>query len=1060
VRHRRWHILATVTPSTSRRAAPDARRSLPRAGRLATGGILLAGVAGVVALAALSITRVPPDHLGAAGSRLLAPGWHLASPFARPRVVPLAGHLAAVDVDGPTAQGVVVRLRLSGDYEFDPARLRTSGSATAMTRALAAGGPGEAVRCAAAEAIGTLPAEDLSGALAQGAVAAPLPAAVVTELAGRLDGMGIGTRRIAVVAGPPAAFAAAAGAPDGSPGVPAAGRTATGLRLLIIGLDGADWDIVDPLMRQGRMPRLKRLIDDGVRAPLRSYDPMISPLLWTTMVTGVGPDRHGVADFQAIEAGTGRRVPITSRFRRTRALWDMVGEAGGTSAFVAWWASFPAEPVRGFQVSNLVAFETVRPRPAGHTVPAGLTWPRDYLDQVAPQLITAADLTYEEVRPILRITPDEFEAARREVLVPPAAAASARDRDAGGEGGRAVQHPVPLALSILTGTRNYAAIGADLAARHPDITGVYFEGIDMMGHRFQHCLPPRLPICPAQDYARFQDAVTGFYVLQDRLMGEVIDAAGPGTTILVVSDHGFRSGTARPADILPYTTEQPVEWHDPEGIFVLSGPGARHAVRLTDRPTLFDIAPTVLHLLGLPAGEDMPGRVIESAIDPLFMATHPPRRIPTWDDPARGRPAPVDEGPGARAAEAELLAGLRALGYIGGDETGATPGGAGPGASNRGGASASAAAALGAPPPISGTGAAAGAGTAAETTQVFYHRNLATYFLKRQEYARAADELRLANERQKLPKTYQMLSEALLGLGRRDEAKAALAASLDDLPQSDPEPVLWLVQLDLQDADGRAPAEALVRRYAARTAARPGLDEAIAGLLLENAGDAAGALARYRTSFAADPLRLVVAQRLYALESPGARTARLLPALRAATARDPRLDEYQNLAGVLLAESGRVDEAVGWFRRAVELDPDNARFAANLGGALARLQHWPEAVDAYARALSIAPSAATALKLGSALRHAGRLDEALAAFERATAIGDDSGGAALGVALVQSERGRPAEAIAAAEQGLRDHPDDAAMRRLLDDLRRRRAAPSSARPPSGTADPPARGPVP
>jgi len=1024
---------------------------MPRAALLAAGGLLLAAVLG---LAVLSITRVPENHVGATGTRLLAPGWHLTAPLARPRVVPLAGRLPAVDVDSPTAQGAVVRVRLSGDYRLDPERLRASASAATITAAIAAGGPGEAVRWAAAEVIGTLPAEALTGALARGATPAPMPAAVADTVAGRLDAIGLGTTRLALVAGPPTAFAAVVGAPDGVPGLPVAGRAATGLRLLIIGLDGADWDLVDPLMRQGRMPRLKRLVDEGVRAPLRSYDPMISPLLWTTMVTGVGPDRHGVADFQAIEAGTGRRVPITSRFRRTRALWDMLGEAGGTSAFIAWWASFPAEPVRGFQVSNLVAFETVRPRPPGRAVPVGLTWPRDYLDAVAPRLITAADLAYDEVTPILRIPRDEFEAARREVLEPPAVTGDPNDRDTGGASRRAVQRPVALALSILTGTRNYAAIAADLAARHPDLTAVYFEGIDMMGHRFQHCLPPRLPICPAQDYARFQEAVTGFYVLQDRLMGEVIDAAGPGTTILVVSDHGFRSGTARPADVHPYTTEQPVEWHDPEGIFVLAGPGARRGLRLVDRPTLFDIAPTVLHLLGLPAGDDMQGRVIETAIDPAFLAAHLPRRIPTWDDPARGRPAPLDDGPGARAAEAELLASLRALGYIGGDEVGAPPGGTGPG-----GTAAVVAATVGAPPP--GNVASDGAtGAAAATTQVFYHRNLATYFLKRQDYARAADELRLANERQKLPKTYQMLSEALLGLGRRDEAKAALVASLDELPQSDPEPVLWLVQLGLQDPNGRAPAEALVRGYAARTAARPGLDDAIAGLLLENAGDAAGALTRYRASFAADPLRLLVAQRLYALESKAARTARLLPALRAAIARDPRLDECQNLAGVLLAESGRADEAVGHFRRAVDLDPDNARFAANLGGALARLQRWPEAADAYGRALSIAPAAATALKLGSALRRTGRLDEALAAFERAATLGDDSGGAALGVALVHSERGRTAEAIAAAEQGLRDHPDDQSIRRLLDDLKRRRAAPSSARPPSGTADPPARGPVP
>src|SRR2546422_6474263 len=49
---------------------------------------------------------------------------------------------------------------------------------------------------------------------------------------------------------------------------------------------------------------LKALVESGAYGPLRSYDPMISPLLWTTMVTGVGPDIHGVADFQRSEEHT------------------------------------------------------------------------------------------------------------------------------------------------------------------------------------------------------------------------------------------------------------------------------------------------------------------------------------------------------------------------------------------------------------------------------------------------------------------------------------------------------------------------------------------------------------------------------------------------------------------------------------------------------------------------------------------------------------------------------------------------------------------------------------
>src|SRR5207245_10631721 len=128
-------------------------------------------------------------------------------------------------------------------------------------------------------------------------------------------------------------------------------------------------------------------------------------------------------------------------------------------------------------------------------------------------------------------------------------------------------------------------------------------------------LPSRMALWPDAASARFREAVTGFYVRQDELLGPILDAAGPGATVLVVSDHGFKTGAARPAELLPYTTQQPVEWHRESGILILSGPGARRGQRISGRATLFDIAPTVLYLLGLPSSAAMPGRVLRDAVD-------------------------------------------------------------------------------------------------------------------------------------------------------------------------------------------------------------------------------------------------------------------------------------------------------------------------------------------------------------------------------------------------------------------------------------------------------------
>src|SRR5262245_5952638 len=782
----------------------------------------LAGIAGGFAFA--SVGRVPQGMLGVVRESLRGPGLHFKPPFAPVTLLPRSGRLDGLTIDRRTEEGADIRIRLSLGYELIAEAL------AARARDLGPAGLAGVAERAAAAALDRLPLAALLPADPE-QISAPLPRSALEAIGREMRSSGIEALGLFGRIGPPGSFAEAVSAPTAE---------TTGLRILLIGLDGADWDTLGPLIAAGRMPNVKSLVDHGAYGPLRSYDPMISPLLWTTIVTGVGPDAHGVADFQAIDEATGRRVPITSRFRKVKAAWDILSESGKSSGFVAWWASYPAEKVKGFQVSNLVVFQTLRPRAPGSTAPAGITYPPEYFEQILPEMPTSADLTYEEVAQVLHIDRAEFEAGLKDVLKPPAS-------DEGQENRRLAQRPVPLAISILAGSKNYAAIASDLAARRLDLTAVYFEGIDMMGHRFQHCMPPRMAICPEEDYRRYKDAVTGFYVKQDALIGDIVRAAGTGTTVMVVSDHGFKTGGSRP-EVLPFTTEQPVEWHRENGIFILSGPAARRG-RMAPRATLFDIMPTLLYLLGLPSSEEMPGRVLAEAIDPAFASAHPARTIPSYERIGGARATTVvASSPGTREAEEELLANLRALGYIGGDPAGgAHSPQEGPGTTDRGPGPAAApstasaglgvSAARGGVPAIEGTAAGAGAATAYAGTQVFYHRNLAPYFLKRRDYGRASEQLRLANERQKLPKNYQLLSEAYLGMGRQDLALGALEEGMRAMESMDAESVLWMVQLALSGPNGQAIATDIARRWAPRTAGKAGLDDAITGILKEEEGD-------------------------------------------------------------------------------------------------------------------------------------------------------------------------------------------------------------------------------
>src|SRR6185436_6055448 len=101
-------------------------------------------------------------------------------------------------------------------------------------------------------------------------------------------------------------------------------------------------------------------------------------------------------------------------------------------------------------------------------------------------------------------------------------------------------------------------------------------------------------------------------------LGRLVELAGPETTFIVLSDHGFQSDHLRPAQ-----SANVVDWHRAYGMIAMAGPGIK-TDELVFGGGLLDVAPTVLALFGLPAGEDMPGRVLTEA----FSEPMTPPRIP------------------------------------------------------------------------------------------------------------------------------------------------------------------------------------------------------------------------------------------------------------------------------------------------------------------------------------------------------------------------------------------------------------------------------------------------
>ncbi len=380
------------------------------------------------------------------------------------------------------------------------------------------------------------------------------------------------------------AAAAVSPARAAKPGPVAASRP----RVIVVGWDGADWSLLDPLLREGRLPHLKSLLEKGAQARLETYRPRASPLLWTTMATGLTPPEHGVVDFQEFDVATGASLPVSGRSRTGPAIWNVASANGLTSGIVGWWATWPAEAVKGFFVSDRAS--PVLFDPATLSQSPGLTWPPELAEGVRLLGRREGSPPYEDVARFLHVSRAEFDAA----------AAAGKD----------LEDPVTGLRKILGSTRVYARTALDLYDKNrPDLLMVYFEGTDEIGHVLGKYHPPLLPNVPREEFEKYKDGVSLFYAECDRILGEfAARAERDGATLMLVSDHGFKWGEDRPSLVSSLRADTAYLWHEAWGVFVLAGP---LAVPAKERRTVsvFDVAPVLCRLLGLPPDVRMKGRV-------------------------------------------------------------------------------------------------------------------------------------------------------------------------------------------------------------------------------------------------------------------------------------------------------------------------------------------------------------------------------------------------------------------------------------------------------------------
>lgn len=406
---------------------------------------------------------------------------------------------------------------------------------------------------------------------------------------------------------------------------------ASSRKVVLIGWDAADWKFLSPLMDQGLMPNLSKLVEGGVKGKLATLDPPLSPTLWTSIATGKRPYKHGIHGFVEPTPSGNNIRPIYNTNRKVKAIWNILTQHNLHTHVVGWWPSHPAEPINGVMVSNF--FQRMdKPINQPNPMVEGTIHPKNLSDTFAK----------------LRIHPWELTEAHILPFVPNA---------------KKINQTKDIRLQMLTKTI------ADCSSLHAASTyildnfelnfmGIYLDAIDHFCHGFMKYHPPHRAHVSKQDFELYKNVVNGGCIYHDMMLGRIMEMVDEDTTIILISDHGFHPGINRPT-VIPDEPAGPEVEHSPYGIIVMNGPGIKKD-ELLFGASLLDITPTILSLYNLPVAEDMDGKVLINAFE------NPPevKTIHSWEN-IKGEDGSHKED--LEISEADMEAEIQqlvALGYI------------------------------------------------------------------------------------------------------------------------------------------------------------------------------------------------------------------------------------------------------------------------------------------------------------------------------------------------------------------------------------------------------------
>jgi predicted AlkP superfamily phosphohydrolase/phosphomutase len=282
------------------------------------------------------------------------------------------------------------------------------------------------------------------------------------------------------------------------------GNGVSNRKALVIGLDGATFDLMEPLIEQGLLPNISSLRDRGYSSILRSTVPPISATAWTSLITGVNPGKHGILQFVNLRPNQGgpSRNDIQEIFPggvsllnadriQSKTLWQLLSDAGKRQVVINVPMTYPPRPLNGVMVAGMMT----PPSASIFTYPPH--WSKRLLD------------THYEID--LAVSEKEFDFNPGQLI-----------------------HRLHELMTKRTD------VALDLMQNEPwDFFMVVFTGTDRLQHRFWKYMVPGYPEYHSPEAVRLRPRLEQYFRNLDQAVAQLVTAAGPDTTIILLSDHGF-----------------------------------------------------------------------------------------------------------------------------------------------------------------------------------------------------------------------------------------------------------------------------------------------------------------------------------------------------------------------------------------------------------------------------------------------------------------------------------------------------------------------------------------